>query len=160
MYVMNFDLRTIQLKTGINFNNEEYYSPLLRNLAGERVVIRYTHSKTDALYVFHSSELQKIGSDKKYIPGEVINRLKFICIAERQRAINYGDNSFKDVLLIQREDERRLKASVSANKSSNIHSLTPLDAQVGNITAAEDEFLTKKLNKEKPFNKLKSIFDD
>lgn len=163
MYVMNYDLRTVQLKTGINFNNEEYYSAKLRNLAGERVLIRYTHSKTEALYVFHSSELQKIAGDKKYIPIDVINNLKFVCIAERQKAIHYGDQSFKDSLYLQREDERKLKASISGTKpaqTSKIHSLSSLDNQVSNIAQAEEDFTINKLNKEKPFNKLKSIFDD
>lgn len=164
MYVMNYDLRTVQLKTGINFNNEEYYSAKLRSLAGERVLIRYTHSKTEALYVFHSSELQKISGDKKYIPIDIINKLKFVCIAERQKAIHYGDMSFKDSLLLQREDERKLKAVIKGDKneqSVKIHSLSSLDSQVNNITAAEDEFVNNKLNKEKPyFKKLKSLFDD
>jgi len=160
IYAMNYDTRICQLKTGIAFNNEEYYSAKLRQYAGERVLIRYTHSKTDALYVFYSEELQKIGTDKKYITSEVMNNLKFICIAERQRAIHYNDESFKESIMLRNAEERKLRNSIAAKPEGNIHSISALDSQIKTINDAEQDFVISNLNKEKPFKKYKDLFDD
>jgi len=178
IYAMNFELRTVQLKTGINLNGKEFYSPKLRPVAGERVIIRYTNINTNQLYIFHSDELQKI-NDKKYLTPDIIRNLKFICIAELQRAIHYNDSSFKDELLLQRAEERQLKSTfntatverslqnpdssgllaltATATATATINELSILDSQIKNIKQEELEI---KINNLPKLKKIKGLHDD
>lgn len=163
LYAMNIEMRTVQLKTGISLNNEEYYHSSLAKYAGDKVLIRYTSKTANIIYVFHSSELQMI-ADRRQLTNEIIQSLKFICVADKQRLIDYNDATFKDELLIQRSEEKRLCNAVSQNSikpdTASIHSLTGIESQIPDIHQAEDDYKILKLQKEKPFKKLKSIWDD
>jgi hypothetical protein len=155
IYAMNFELRTIQLKRGITLNNNEFYHAAMRNYGGERVLIRYTNPNSDILYVFHSEELQKI-SDKKYMTTELFKDLKFICIAEKQKLIDWGDKeSFTEQLTIQKNEERRLRETFREEKKTNIHTLTGIEGQIPEIHQAEENYQERQMNKINPIKKLK-----
>jgi hypothetical protein len=155
IYAMNFELRMVQLKKGITLNNNEFYHPAMRNYGGERVLIRYTNSNSDIIYVFHSAELQKV-ADKKYMTTELFKDLKFMCIAEKQKLIDWGDTEqFTAGLTIQKNEERRLRETFSEKKASNIHTLTGIEKQIPDIHEAENDYAVKQLNKFNPIKKLK-----
>jgi hypothetical protein len=127
----------------------------MRNYGGERVLIRYTNPNSDILYVFHSEELQKI-SDKKYMTTELFKDLKFICIAEKQKLIDWGDKeSFTEQLTIQKNEERRLRETFREEKKTNIHTLTGIEGQIPEIHQAEENYQERQMNKINPIKKLK-----
>ena len=157
IYAMNFQLRSVQFKTGISFNNNEFWHTALGKYAGQKVLIRYTNPASEIIYVFHSNELQKI-ADKKYLTTELFKDLKFVCVAEKSPIISWGDEEgFTEQLIIQKNQERYLKNAFSTNKKkeSNIHTLTGIENQLPEILQAEENYALNKLNKTNPIKKLK-----
>lgn len=157
MYTLNYDIRTVQLKTGISFSNETFYHPKLSKVAGEKVLIRYPSINSSVLYVYHSPDLQSI-SHKKKLKAENIRDLKFFCIAEKQAMIDYYDESFRENLIMQRAEEKRLRGSMSESKpETNIVQMTGSEVESEEIRNSELELIS---SKKKPTTKFKSIFDD
>ncbi len=173
LYASNFDLRTVQFKTGINLANGEYFDAKLLGVAGKKVLIRYTSPGAMNIYVFTSDELQKI-SDRKQLTHEIHQGLKFICIAKRQEIIDYDDPRYKDELILQRAEERSLRESLGITKYgaatpysreaggrpqdgvaySNIIQLNPASEMADEIKQAEKEIIA---NKKPSSNKYKDV---
>lgn len=144
MFTTRFDLRIVQISKGVSFNNDEYFDPKLKRLAGQRVMIRYTSVNTSALYVYHSESLQKV-SDKKYITSAIIKDLKFICIAKLVSMVDYNDPAYKDHLAIQRAEEKRLKETISSKPQ--ITRLSGNESETSEIKKAELQLMqNSKLN--------------
>lgn len=150
LYTTDFELRTIQIKTGINFSGAEFYHPQLARFAGEHVIIRFSSRSAKSVYVFHSVQLQEI-NHRKHLTAEIMNGLKFICIAERQELIDYNDPAFKEKLILQREEERRIRNTNGASPlrgedgvGSNIVEMTGSEDTVHHIRQAEEEIKIKK----------------
>lgn len=150
LFTMRYELRTVQLTRGITFNNEEYYSPKLKRLAGQRVLIRFISINSPVLYIHHSAELQKI-SDKKYITSEILRDLDFICIAGVTNMVDYNDPVFKDHLAIQRAEEKSLKEITQPAKISR---LTGVESEVSQIKQAELELIQNNKLKQSSDNEL------
>lgn len=143
IYALCFDLRKVQLTTGIQFNSnddgEHYYHSKLVKYAGEKVLIRFTNAKPDLLYVFHSEGLQQ-ASHKNQLTKEIMDALKFICIAEKQRLLDYGDQSFKKELALQRHEEKNMREILGKKKyvpETNIIQITGKETEMNEIQNAE-----------------------
>lgn len=160
IFAMNIELRTVQLKRGVSLSNEEYFHPVMQKYAGEKVLIRYTHTGAETIYMFHSEELQKIG-DKKYLTTEMINDAKFICLGEKMAALEYNDEAYKINLNAQRSEEKKLRDSIKISKPNpfRIHTLTGIESQIGAIQDAEEQRNFEQLIKHTT-KKLKRLNDD
>lgn len=172
LYTTDFELRTVQIKTGINFNGDHFFNPKLAKFSGEKVLIRFTSIKADNIYIFHGDALQRI-SDRKQITKDIMESLTFLCIAERQKLIDYGDtDSYRSQLILQRAEESNIRASLGSSRLpltkgeyptksgegvSNIIQLTGGESTVEQIREEENIITTQKIKPVK--SKLKSWSD-
>lgn len=165
LYASNFELRTVQLKTGINLANGEYWHSKLSGIAAQRVVIRYSSVGSRHIYVFHSEELQKV-RERSQLDKDIMDSLKFICIAKLQTIIDYNDEpAYKDELILQRTEEKAIRDALQNNvllnvsgvinpPQSNIIQLTGSETDVQEIKQAESEIIEESKPKK---NKYKDV---
>jgi hypothetical protein len=152
MFAMNNSLRTVQLK-GIQFRDNHYFSPKLKPVLGKKVIVKYTESDEDHVYVFTSKDVQQINSETmlhKLKGQEIINHLEFVCMAEKIKVYDYGDQSYRVQMIEQREEEKQLKLS------SNITKITGFEANIHEINKDVEEII----HKNSKIKKLKDSWDD
>ena len=152
MFAMNNALRTVSSK-GIQFRDHHYFSPKLKPVLGKKVIIKFTESNTDLIYVFTSNDVQKINSETmlhKIKGDEIINHLEFVCMAEKIKVYDYGDTSYREQLNEQRAEEKQLKLA------SNITKITGFEANIHEINKDVEEIISKNSNSKK----LKDSWDD
>lgn len=159
LFTMNFDIRTVQIRTGISFNNEEFFSPKLVPLAGRKVLFRYVNLNSDELYVFTSDALRSVEL-KRHLTPEIVNSLKFVCIAEKTRMLDYNDPSYSVNIENQRREEKSLRLALKDSRSkSNIIAFTGVESELASINQAEEELAASKLAHLKT-KKFKNAWDD
>lgn len=152
MFAMNNSLRTVSLK-GIQFRDNHYFSPKLKPVLGKKVIIKYTESSENYIYVFTSNDVQKIDSEvmlHKLKGQDIINHLEFVCMAEKIKVYDYGDQSYKTQMNEQRQEEAQLKVT------SNITKITGFEANIHEINKDVEEVISKNIKS----NKLKGLWDD
>lgn len=152
MFAMNNALRTVQIK-GIQFRDNHYFSPKLKPVLGKKVIVKFTESNEDYVYVFTSKEVQQVNSETmlhKIKGQDIINHLEFVCMAEKIKVYDYGDPSYREQLNEQRQEEKQLKLT------SNITKITGFEANIHEINKDVEEIVKKNLN----IKKLKDSWDD
>lgn len=149
---MNNALRTVALK-GIQFRDRYYFSPKLKKVLNQKVIIKFTEVNDKYIYVFTSDDVQKINSETmlhKIKGNEIINRLEFVCMAEEVPVYGYGDPAYKEKFNDQRQEEKQLKIASSITK------ITGFEANIHEINKDVEEIITKNSNTKK----LKDSWDD
>lgn len=152
MFALNNSLRTVQLK-GIQFRDNHYFSAKLKEVLGKKVIVKYTESNENFIYVFTSKDVQNINSESmlhKIQGQDIINHLEFVCMAEKIKVYDYGDQSFREQLSEQRQEEAQLKLASSITK------LTGFEANIHEINKNVEELISKNSK----IKKLKDSWDD
>ena len=81
---------------------------------------------------------------------DIINHLEFVCMAEKIKVYDYGDQSFREQLSEQRQEESQLKLASSITK------ITGFEANIHEINKNVEEIIFKNSK----IKKLKDSWDD
>lgn len=152
MFAKNNSLRSVD-QSGIRFRNYKYFSPKLSPVIGKKVIVKFTEADDKYIFVFTSDDVQKINSDTMLhsVAGDkIMNHLQFVCMAEKIKIFADGDQSYREQLSEQRQEESQLKLASSITK------ITGFEANIHEINKNVEELISKNSK----IKKLKDSWDD